>query len=77
MVGSGDMLLSIHFPVNERRPQAGMHELAVAHTPVRYRELVANPQPKRGSPKAAGRRRPPAEHGLSAGTSTLRAPDLR
>jgi len=28
-----------------------MHELAVAHTPVRYRELVANPQPERVPPR--------------------------
>ncbi len=37
--------------MNELRPQAGMHELAVAHTPVRYRELVANPQPERVPPR--------------------------
>jgi len=29
-------------------------ELAVAHTPVRYRELVANPQPKRVPPRPPG-----------------------
>jgi len=29
-------------------------ELAVAHTPVRYRELVANLQPKRVPPKPPG-----------------------
>ena len=36
-------------------------ELAVAHDPVRYRQLVANPKPKMVSPKPpAGRGHPPS-----------------
>ena len=31
-------------------------ELAVAHTPVRYRDLVADPRPKRTRPSPPGRR---------------------
>ena len=36
-------------------------ELAVAHDPVRYRDLIANPRPDRRPPRAPGRRgRPPS-----------------
>jgi len=46
-------------------------ELAVAHEPVRYRQLVANPQPKRVPAQTAARRRPPAEPGPSTSRQTL------
>ena len=38
-------------------------ELAVAHDPVRYRDLVVNPQPKAAPPVPAGHTGAPAEHG--------------
>jgi hypothetical protein len=46
-------------------------ELAVAHEPVRYRELVVHPKPKRVPPGPPGGGGHPAEHGPSASTSTL------
>lgn len=45
--------------------------LAIAHDPVRYRNLVANPRPKTRPPTPSGRPGKSAEHGPPANVSTM------
>ena len=45
-------------------------ELAVNHQPVRYRDLIIEPTPKKNPPTAPGAR-PPAEPGTTAGEPAL------
>ena len=64
------------FPFNRRRSRSrGMVvyrvlEFAVAHPPVRYRDLVADPQPKQKRPPI-GKTGPPAEHGQATSGATV------
>ena len=46
-------------------------ELAVAHAPVRYRDLIVEPTPKKNPPTAPAGARPPAESGTSTSEPAL------
>jgi hypothetical protein len=51
-------------------------ELAVAHDPVRYRDLVANPQPKHAKPAPPGQRGHPPTLDRPPAARPWRASDL-
>jgi hypothetical protein len=78
----GDYLNEFVFRFNRRHSRSRglvfhrVLELAVAHDPVRYRELVVNPRAKAKPPVAPGRRGHPASMDRPLANRPWRGPEL-